>query len=273
MNIVKRVAFAADFTAFFQPIVNARTGRIHHYEALARFAAGGDDLTPHDHISMAEESGLITVFDMAMVRKMIAWIGSRGEHEVRVAVNVSGRSLGSFSYLAELDAVLNANPWLRGRLLFEITESAHPGNLIAVNAFLQRLRRRGFLVCLDDFGAGAADFEYLSCLDVDIVKLDGTWLRAGQASEGGEAFLRAIVGLCRDLGIGIVAEMIEDETALEFARRCGVSYVQGFLFGAPAEDIAVFRQSIPARLFPAQPAVPAVPPRRRIRPARHARLA
>lgn len=275
MTIVKRDAFAADFAAFFQPIVNARTGRIHHYEALARFPGAGSALAPRDLIGVAEGSGLITVFDMAMVRKMIAWLASRGPGggEARVAVNISGRSLCSLPCLAELDALLGDNPWLRGRLLFEITETAHPGNLVAVNGFLQRLRRRGFLVCLDDFGAGAADFEYLSCLEVDIVKLDGTWLQAGRASPGGEAFLRAMVGLCRDLGIGTVAEMIEDEAALGFARGCGVTYVQGFLFGAPAEDIAVFRQSIPARLFPAHPPAAAVPPPRRVAASRRARSA
>ncbi|MDZ3837449.1 MAG: EAL domain-containing protein [Rhodospirillales bacterium] len=274
MNIVKRVTFAADFAAFFQPIVNARTGRIHHYEALARFPGDGGVLTPHDHIGMAERSGFITVFDLAMVRKIIAWLASResGPGAPRVAVNISGQTLCSPPCLAELEGLLGDNPWLRGRLMFEITESAHPGNLIAVNAFLQRLRRRGLLVCLDDFGAGAANFEYLSCLEVDIVKLDGTWLQAARAGGGGEAFLRALVSLCQDLGIGTVAEMVEDEAALAFARACGVTYVQGFLFGAPAEDIAVFRRSIPARLFSPQPSV-AAPPRRRLGSQRRARPA
>ena len=270
MNIVNRVAFAADFDAVFQPIVNARTGRIHHYEALARFPGAGGTLTPHDHISLAERTGVITVFDMAMVRKMIAWLGSRNQCDggVRVAVNISGRSLGSLSCLAELDALLNDNAWLRGRLMFEITESAHAGNLIAANTFLQRLRRRGFHVCLDDFGAGAADFEYLSCLEVDIVKLDGAWLHGARAGGKGEAFLRALIGLCRDLGVSTVAEMVEDEAALAFTRGCGVTYVQGFLFGQPAEDIAAFRRSIPARLFRAEPVAtaarrgPAAPTRR-----------
>jgi EAL domain-containing protein (putative c-di-GMP-specific phosphodiesterase class I) len=265
VNIVKRPAFAADFDAFFQPIVNARTGCIHHYEALARFPDADGTLTPYDHISLAERTGLITVFDMAMVRKMIAWLGNQPQRSgaVRVSVNISGRSINSLPCLAELDALLGDNAWVRGRLMFEITESAHLGNLVAANAFIQRLRRQGFPVCLDDFGAGAANFEYLSCLEVDIVKLDGDWLRAARQARKGEAFLKALIGLCRDLGITTVAEMIEDEAALDFARGCGVTYVQGFLFGAPAGDIGVFRQSIPARLFISEPAA-GVPQRRRV---------
>lgn len=274
MTIVKRVTPAADFASFFQPIVNARSGRIHHYEALARFPTGDGALTPYEHIGMAERSGVITVFDLAMVRKIIAWLAHEqgGSGAPRVAVNISGKTLCSLPCLTELEGLLGDNPWLRGRLMFEITESVHPGNLIAVNAFLQRLRRRGFLVCLDDFGAGAANFEYLSCLEVDIVKLDGTWLRAAQNGGGGEAFLRSLVSLCRDLGIGTVAEMVETEAALAFARACGVTYVQGFLFGAPAEDIGAFRRSIPARLFAAQPLL-APPPRRRLGGSRRTRSA
>jgi EAL domain-containing protein (putative c-di-GMP-specific phosphodiesterase class I) len=273
VNIVQRVTPAADFAAVFQPIVNARTGRIHHYEALARFLGADGALTPHDHIGVAESSGFITVIDLAMVRKIVAWIADRGggKEAPRVAVNISGRTLRSLSCLGELDGLLGDNPWLRGRLMFEITESAHPGNLIAANAFLQRLRRRGFLVCLDDFGAGAASFEYLSCLEVDIVKLDGAWLRAARASGNGEAFLRALASLCLDLGIGTVAEMVEDEAALAFARACGVTYVQGFLFGAPAEDIAVFHRSVPARLFAAEPEAAAA--RRSLGRSRRARPA
>jgi EAL domain-containing protein (putative c-di-GMP-specific phosphodiesterase class I) len=253
--VIKRVASTGDFDAVLQPVVDACTGRIHHYEALARFPGAGVALSAHEHISLAERTGLITVFDLAMVRKMIAWLESRGRRhgDLRVAVNVSGRSLGSPPCLADLEALLGENPWLRGRLMFEITESAHIGNLVAANSFLQRLRRRGFMVCLDDFGAGAADFEYLGCLEVDIVKLDGAWLGGARAPRG-EAYFRALTGLCRELGIATVAEMVEDEAGLALARNCGATYVQGFLFGMPSAEPGTFAHSIPARLFPPQPA-------------------
>jgi EAL domain-containing protein (putative c-di-GMP-specific phosphodiesterase class I) len=189
-----------------------------------------------------------------MVRKMIGWLASRSRCQggLRVAVNVSGRSLSSLPCAAQLEALLGENPWLRGRLLLEITESAHIGNLVAANCVLQRLRRRGFMVCLDDFGAGAADFEYLGSLDVDIVKLDGAWLCGARAGPRGETFFRALIGLCRELGVATVCEAIEEEAALALARDCGATYVQGFLFGMPAAEPETFAHGIPARLFPPQ---------------------
>lgn len=255
VNSFKAITAHADFEAVFQPIIDAHTGVIHHYEALARFPGICDAQSPYAQIAFAEEADLIADFDLAMTRKVLDWLGGGAlDREARVAVNISGHSLGSSACLTTLEALVRENAWARGRLLFEITESAHLGNLAAANAFVQRLRRQGFPVCLDDFGAGAATFEYLSSLEIDIVKLDGAAVRGARSAHKGHAFLKALVGLCRDLGVVTVAEMIEDEAALEFVRSCGVHFVQGYLFGRPAHDIRAFRSAIPAHLFPLAPA-------------------
>ncbi|MBL8660096.1 MAG: EAL domain-containing protein [Rhodospirillales bacterium] len=254
VSTFKAVTAQANFEAAFQPVIDTHTGVIHHYEALARFPGIRGAEGPYEQIIFAEETGLIADFDLAMTRKVLDWLsGEALDGSTRVAVNISGHSLGSSACLTALDALLRENAWARGRLLFEITESAHLGNLAAANASVQRLRRQGFPVCLDDFGAGAANFEYLSSLEIDIVKLDGAAVRGARSAHKGDAFLKALVRLCRDLGVVTVAEMIEDEAALEFVRGCGVHFVQGYLFGRPAHDIRAFRRSIPAHLFPVAP--------------------
>ncbi len=254
VNSFKQVTTSSNFQVYFQPIVDSRSGAIHHYEALARFPSICGMESPYEHITFAEETGLIADFDVAMAAKVIDWLATATpiNGTTRVAVNISGQSINSLAYLAQLDGLLRDNAWARGRLMFEITESAHLGNLTAANAFIQRLRRQGFPVCLDDFGAGAANFEYLSSLEVDVVKLDGASVRSAQKANKGRAFLKALVSLCTDLGVSTVAEMIEDEAALKFVRDCGVPYVQGYLFGQPAGNINVFRRTIPASLFPAR---------------------
>lgn len=266
VNSFKQVTASSDFQVYFQPIVDSRAGTIHHYEALARFPSICGMESPYEHITFAEETGLIADFDVAMAAKVIDWLatGTSLNGTTRVAVNISGQSINSLTYLAQLDGLLRDNAWARGRLMFEITESAHLGNLTAANAFIQRLRQQGFPVCLDDFGAGAANFEYLSSLEVDVVKLDGNSVRSAQRAHKGKAFLKALVSLCAELGVTTVAEMIEDEAALNFVRECGVQYVQGYLFGLPADNISVFRRTIPANLFRAHAtaAMPAVATRR-----------
>lgn len=242
-----------EFEILFQPIVDINLGSIHYFEALARFQSVCGKESPYDRITSAEKVGLIGDFDLAMIRRVLGWLPTAPavDGAPRIAVNISGQSLGSAEWVAALCALLHDNPWSRGRLMFEITETAHLGNLVAANAFVQRLRRLGYPVCLDDFGAGAANFEYLSSLEVDVVKLDGAAVQGGRAARKGGAFLKALVGVCRDLGVATVAEMIEDEATLVFVRDCGVRYVQGYLFGKPSADIGAFHHAIPASLFPA----------------------
>jgi EAL domain-containing protein (putative c-di-GMP-specific phosphodiesterase class I) len=157
--------------------------------------------------------------------------------------------VNSAAYGADLDHMLGENSWLRDRLMFEITESSRIDDLRAANQFVLKLRSSGYAVCLDDFGAGAANFQYLASLDVDIVKLDGAAVRCAQRSAKGMAFLKALVGLCRELGIGTVIEMVDSPASLQFARACGANYVQGYLFGKPHADIGLFERIVPRDLF------------------------
>lgn len=248
---MRQIISNADFQVAFQPIVDVRTGDIHHFEALARFPAATGMKTAFENITFAESTGLITEFDLAMVRRIVSWYASRDDEQAhtQVAVNLSGQSVNSAAFLDALDSLLQANPSLSGRLMFEITESCALADLDAANAFLQHLRAQGFRTCLDDLGAGAANISYLSMLQVDVVKLDGLALHNARKSRIGRGFLGALVGLCRDLGVSTVAEMVEDSEMLAFVRECGVDYVQGYLFGRPSPDTQVFRSAIPKGLF------------------------
>ncbi|MCH7486259.1 MAG: EAL domain-containing protein [Proteobacteria bacterium] len=250
VNEFKRAVAATDFDVHFQPIIEVAGGGIHHYEALCRFRAGAKGRTTFEYMSFAEETGLIAEFDLAMAKKAVNLLANlpRG---VRIAINVSGHSVEDLDYVSGLHALLRANAWARGRILFEITESARMGDLTAANRFIQGLRGQGCEVCLDDFGAGAANFQYLSALEVDVVKLDGAAIRHAQKARKGTAFLKALVGLCRDLQVETIAEMIEDEKGFEFVKKCRVQYVQGYLFGKPSPDITSFSSARTKRLVQA----------------------
>ena len=234
----KQVVKEANFDVAFHPILSAKTGAIHHYEALVRFRGDMGGESPFRYITFAEETGLIWEFDIEMARKVVDWLKTYPDRSASVAVNVSGHSIGNPAYLDRLESMLTQNSWARGRLLFEITESSRIQNLDETNTVLQRLRKDGYEVCLDDFGAGAASFQYLSVLEVDVVKLDGSAVKNAQKARKGRALMSALTRLCKDLDVKTVAEMVDDEKGLTFVRDCGVDYVQGFLFGKPNIDIA-----------------------------------
>jgi EAL domain-containing protein (putative c-di-GMP-specific phosphodiesterase class I) len=248
LNNFRSIVGGSDFQIAFHPIFDVRTGAVHHYEALVRFN-GKFEESPYKYITFAEETGLITEFDIAMARKSVDWLRRNRADKVSIAVNISGMSVGNDQYSRDLHALLDADTWLRNFLVFEITESARVADLTQANNFVQALRKKGFHVCLDDFGAGAASFQYLSVLEVDVVKLDGSAVKNAQVAPKGRAFLKALTTLCKTMEVETIAEMVDSKEGLEFVRDCGVEYVQGFLFGKPDADPWSFIKKLDRKLF------------------------
>lgn len=235
------------FDLAFQPIVSLATHETHHYEVLARFN-GDIARSPYKMITFAENTGIISDFDLAMCRKVLTWLhrNNRGGEEYSVAVNLSGRSIANTAFISALHDLLDANRDVRTQLMFEITESAKIDDLEAANRFIQGLRRSGHRVCLDDFGAGSAALKYLHALEVDVVKIDGQYIKSAMTTKRFQAFLKAVVGLCHDLGVATIAECVEDRACASMLQKCGVKLAQGYLFGKPAFDISSFRSRSPA---------------------------
>ncbi|MCB9946423.1 MAG: EAL domain-containing protein [Rhodospirillaceae bacterium] len=231
------------FDLALQPIIRVNTAVVHHFEALCRFHRSDPSESPYRYIRFAEEIGLIHEFDLAIVRKALAWLREDRERggDNAIAVNFSGHSIETPAFVDCLHGLLAENRWSQGRLRFELTESAKIRDLAAANTFMQSLRSLGYRVCLDDFGSGAASFEYLSHLDIDAVKVDGSALKSARRARKGPAFLSALTELCRKLNIASIAEMVDDLETLEFARACGCDFVQGYLFGRPAADVRAFQ--------------------------------
>lgn len=237
----REMVSADSFDAVFQPIVALPSKAIHHYEVLARFA-GGLDRSPYELITFAENMGLICDFDFAMFRKVIGLLnGWKKEGKtVNLAVNLSGRSIENASFVEALLKLLAEHDGLRKQISIEITESARINDLIRVNGIIQSLRTAGHDVCLDDFGAGSAALKYLHALDVDIVKIDGAYIQQAHDDRKLRAFIKAIAGLCRELDIDTIAEMVEEEETVEFLMESGIPYAQGYLYGKPSPDISSF---------------------------------
>ena len=242
------VVSQSNFTVALQPIIDIRRGKIQHFEALCRFEGGE---APGQQLQFAEQAGLIHQFDLAMTRKVLNWLAKqpRNRADMRVAVNISGHSLDRADFMAGLRRLLDDHPWSAGRLLFEITETTKIFDEKQANACIQELRSRKHPVCIDDFGAGAASFQYLADLQVDIVKFDGKAVRAATETDRGMAFLSALTEFCRRIGVQTVAEMIETPAQFAAVRGCGVDHVQGYLFGRPAPEVSAFRPLPASHLF------------------------
>ncbi len=238
------------FTLAFQPVVSLADGALHHHEVLVRFENAH---SPYALVRMAEEFDLIEELDRAILEQTVRRLkADRGGGE-RLAVNVSGLTITSPRFITEVEGLIRNDTRLRGRLLFEITESAAIDDLSLADRHIQRLRALGSLVCLDDFGAGAASLTYLQRLSVDIVKIDGRYVRELVAGGRDAAVVSHVVNLCQELGVRTVAEMVETPEVESAVRAAGVDFGQGWFYGRPSD-----RPEAPERRTPA--AAPAASP-------------
>lgn len=220
------------FNLVYQPVVDLKAGSgLHHYEVLVRF---GDNASPYPMIRMAEELDLIQALDIAVVEQTLERLAA--EPGLMLAANISGRTIISSAFVEAMRQMLAKRPGTAARLLLEITESAAIDDLRLADRHLIALREEGCRICLDDFGAGAASLAYLQQLTLDIVKIDGRYIRELQHGGRESAFIGHLVHMCAELGVKTIAEMVENTQAEDAVRRAGVDFAQGWLYGAPSDQ-------------------------------------
>ena len=217
----------------YQPIVDLHSREPHHYEALARFSDGA---SPYEMIVFAEQVGLAHELDYAICQKIIEFVSMNSLEPVPVdvAINLSAGSLESGVFISVMRQMFAKIGESRKTILLEITESARIKDFEAVARTIQTLRKDGFRICLDDFGAGESNFNYLRMFEVEYVKIDGIYVRDVLRSQRDQAFIRAIAHLCKDIGVHTVAEFVEEEKQAKSLKSLGVNLGQGYLFGKPA---------------------------------------
>jgi len=234
---IKRTIAEDAFTLVYQPIVDFADGQILHYEALTRL---NDDpeASPYKFITMAEQLGKIAEFDLAVMERVFKILRQVGPaRAIPIAINISGRSLSTPDYVHAVTSLLDLNSDLKEFVLFEVTESSKIVDLQSANETLKVFRGLGVPVCLDDFGVGTAAFEYLRCMQVDFVKIDGSFVREASHSKFCGAFVKSISALCKELGIQTIAEFVEDVAAARLMRTAGVDQGQGWHFGKPSREL------------------------------------
>jgi EAL domain-containing protein (putative c-di-GMP-specific phosphodiesterase class I) len=214
--------------------VKLATREISHYEALARFAQNQNTA---ETIQFAEALGIADAFDAAAAIKVMSAIEREGAHGASIALNLSGHTLSTPSSFALIAGFLAKKRGLAKRVLVEVTETAEISDLEAANKAIQSLRDLGYRVGLDDFGAGAASFQYLHAFTVDFVKIDGSLVKDIGKSVRDDALLKSILKLCGELKIETIAEYIADREIFQRARDMGFDLGQGAFFGAPMTDL------------------------------------
>ena len=221
------------FSLVFQPIVRLPGETPVAVEALARWTApDGTEVAPETVVRAVEGAGLGTELDALVLDLACREITEAGL-DLAVHVNVCASRLGTSTLEDGIRAALTRYRLAAERLVVEITETVPVLDLPAGADAIRRLQALGVRVALDDFGAGYSSLTCLHALPVDLVKLDRT-LTTGVQPERDAALCRALVGLCGDLRLGVVAEGIETAEQAALISQAGCTLAQGYRYGRPA---------------------------------------
>ena len=223
------------FMLYGQQIVSLEGGRVRNVEILLRMRDQDDNpVSPGVFIPVAEQYGLMPAVDRWVIHQTLIRYGPRlAETHGRISINVSGASLGDESFTSFLCHTLSISCLPPSRLVFEITETALIGHLDSARQLVDALRNKGCLVALDDFGSGLSSFSYLQQFDVDIIKIDGAFIKHLDSQPLDYAIVESILGVATHIKAITVAEYVENQTVYDLLQGMGVHYAQGYHMHVP----------------------------------------
>jgi EAL domain-containing protein (putative c-di-GMP-specific phosphodiesterase class I)/GGDEF domain-containing protein/PAS domain-containing protein len=229
-----RTALAGDRLALYgQPIRSLKLNQVTRQELLLRVVDDtGRIVPPAAFLELAERVGEILPIDRWVIEHAMELI-SQGPQTTGYQVNISGRSLGDPDLLEHVARTIERYAVEPSRLTFEVTETALISNRTDAVTFADGIKQLGCQFALDDFGRGYASFSYLKYFPIDLVKIDGDFIRDIVTSVPDRVMVRSFVAICRELGIQTAAEYAADEATLDLLRELGVDFAQGDAIGRP----------------------------------------
>ena len=235
-----------------QPIVDLRrpADSHNHFEVLLRWRDQQGSLRPPaELIAAAERYRLGPRLDRYVLDTILAWLEAHPEAVSRIeqcSINLGAATLVDEDFADYFASRLRRSSMNPEQFCLEITETSVVRDMTRTRRFIQRMRDLGCRFALDDFGTGFCSFSYLRNLDVDYLKIDGSFVRDIDHSGLSEAVVRSITEIAHLLGKRAVGEHAETPLQLDFLRSLGVDFAQGYVFQRPLPIDEFFAKGVPA---------------------------
>ncbi len=232
MNHILKEALAKDFIIpFFQPILNLHTHTIEKYETLMRIQKeNGEYYLPHEFLGVAKHSKIYSKLSMSLIQKAFETFQISSNS---FSINLSYLDMTNIvttTFILEKLEEFNVGPWV----IFEILESEGIENYDAVLGFIEKVKAYGAKIAIDDFGSGYSNFERISELRVDFIKIDGSLIKNIDKNDEMKIIAKTIVTFAKELGIQTIAEYVHSAEILACVKEIGIDYAQGFYIGKPS---------------------------------------
>lgn len=216
----------------FQPIVSDLGEAPTKHECLIRMRAeDGREIPAPEFIPIAERLGLVHLLDRRVLELAVNTLATCPH--VHLNVNVSMETVKDPVWAEGYLAHLRANAPLARRITVELTETQVIDAIDCSIEFVSEIKSLGAMFAIDDFGAGYTSFRNLKALDIDTLKIDGSFVTGVSSSRENQLFVRTLLDLARNFGMKTVAEWVDNEADAMLLKGLGVDYLQGYLIGKP----------------------------------------
>ncbi|WP_019142936.1 bifunctional diguanylate cyclase/phosphodiesterase [Noviherbaspirillum massiliense] len=245
-NQLRRALYRDELFLQYQPQVDIKTNRIIGVEALIRWQHPElGFIAPAQFIPLAEETGLIIPIGEWVLKtacaQMVAW-RSEGFSPIKIAVNLSARQLKHPRLVASIREIISETGIDPTYVDLEITEGLLMEDLLFSRKVISELRAIGIKISIDDFGTGYSSLSYLSELPLDILKMDGSFVKRLEDTsheENSYSIAEAIIAMAHSMNLTVIAEAVETEQQLASLRKMKCDQMQGFLFSRPLASYGV----------------------------------
>lgn len=236
-NDLRKAIEKGQFKLYYQPQVSLKNSEIIAVEALIRWEHPTWGLvSPDEFIVLAEENGLIVNLGKWVLRKVCStyreWMNN-GLPDIKVSINYSSIQFYEKNFVENIEEVLNEFELNPEFLVMEITENALMNNLDQAVSYIKKLQTLGIQIAIDDFGSKFSSLSYLNKFNVDILKLDRSFIKTLLLDETSSIITASVVNLARELRIKLVAEGIENWDQLSYLKKLNCYAGQGFLYSRP----------------------------------------
>ena len=222
---------------YLQPIIRAVNTRVCDVEALARWNDPEKGLlSPADFIPVLEEAGLIYKLDLYMIDQILECMKKEkaaGFYLVPHSINLSRSDFEACDIVEEIRKRVDEAGVDRSLITIEITESIIGRDFEFMKEQVEKFRKHGFPVWMDDFGSGYSSLDVLQSIPFDLIKFDMSFLRKLDEGEAGKIILTELMKMATSLGLDTICEGVETEEQVRFLREIGCSKLQGYYFSQP----------------------------------------
>ncbi len=246
--LLRRAIDREEMTVAYQPIVRLRDQTVVGAEALLRwFSPDLGSVSPELFVAIAEETGQINRIGNWVLEQAVAFVRGvqhrlPGVESLWVSVNLSPRQIRQPGLRHEILSLLERSGLPHPQLKLEVTEQMLMEDEGSSSTLLHDLCQQGIQLAIDDFGTGYSSLGYLRQFPFRILKIDRSFIRDVPHQRDACILVRTVLAMAEELGLQVVAEGIETQEQLNFLRRYGCPYGQGFLLGRPCREIEFHQQ-------------------------------